>query len=94
MPAAHRSPSEKRWLWSAMPMTTTDETDRFWLKCCWHWSLQATAQMLGPGFVWAVGLEALGYPPTWVDMQEEAVIVKAACMERIRKKLELKNKGQ
>ena len=56
--------------------------------------------MLGPGFVWSVGYEALGmaygspYPPDWIDTVEEAAIVKAACMERIRTKLKLKNKGQ
>ena len=56
--------------------------------------------MLGPGFVWSVGYEALGmaygspYPTDWIDTEEEAATVKAACMERIRTKLKLKNKGQ
>ena len=36
--------------------------------------------------VYRVGLQALGYPPTWIDMDEEASIVEAAVMEFLRTK--------
>ena len=34
--------------------------------------------------VYHVGLQALGYPPTWIDMDEEADIVEAAVMDFLR----------
>lgn len=36
--------------------------------------------------VYHVGLEALGYPPTWLDLDEEASTVEAAVMEFLRTK--------
>lgn len=81
------TPERKVWMWSAMQFTSTEETDRECLRWQWHWSLQATAEMLGPGFVWSVGLQALGYPPTWVDLMSEAEVVKAACLVKLKEKL-------
>lgn len=67
-------------------MTFADETDWACIYWQWHWSLLPTVQMLGPSFVWGIGLQALGYPPTWVDMVEEAEIVKAACLKQLRER--------
>jgi len=36
--------------------------------------------LIGPEIVYAVGLKALEYPPTWVDTKEEADQVEAAVM--------------
>ena len=36
--------------------------------------------------VYHVGLQALGYPPTWIDMDEEAAAVEAAVMDFLRTK--------
>lgn len=69
-------------------MTFADETDRDYLRWHWHWSLWPLVEMLGPGFVWGVGMLALGYPPTWVDMVEETKIVEAACLAKLKEKLE------
>jgi len=44
----------------------------------WHWIMFPMLDLLGPELVYAVGIQALGYPPTWVDMKEEAAIVEAA----------------
>lgn len=42
------------------------------------WMLFPHLDMFGPAIVYAVGLEALGYPPTWVDTTQEADLVEAA----------------
>lgn len=39
-----------------------------------------------PETVYHVGLEALGYPITWIDTDEEASIVEAAVMDFLRDK--------
>lgn len=42
--------------------------------------------LLGPELVYAVGLESLGYPPTWVDTKQEADQVEAAVIEFLERK--------
>ena len=39
--------------------------------------------------VYTCGLQALGYPPTWIDLDEEASIVEAAVMEFLRMKYDV-----
>lgn len=67
-------------------MTLPDETDRDCIRWQWHRFLQPTVDMLGPMFVWGVGFEALGYPPTWSHTQDEADRVNAACLQKIKGK--------
>lgn len=78
--------SQKPWLWSQIPMTFADETDRDWLRWRWPRMLQATAEMLGPMLVWSAGFEVLGYPPTWTHTQDEADRVIAACFAKLKEK--------
>lgn len=44
----------------------------------WHWLMFAMVDVIGPELIWVVGLEALGYPPTWVTTIEERDLVEAA----------------
>ncbi len=67
-------------------MTFTEETDRAAIRWQWSWMLWATCEMLGPGFVWSVGLQALGYPPTWIHTKPEADCVTAACLAKLKEK--------
>lgn len=68
-------------------MTFADETDRACIRWQWHWTLLSTAEMLGPGFVWSIGLQALGYPPTWIHTKAEADVVITACLAKLKEKL-------
>lgn len=52
----------------------------------WPWLMQPMVDLLGPELVYAVGMECLEYPPTWVDTKPEADKVEAAVMEFLEKK--------
>jgi|GEM_PF-2044263 len=68
-------------------MTLSEETDRACIHWQWHWMLMATVEMLGPSFVWSIGFQALGYPPTWIHTKDEADAVIKACLEKLKEKL-------
>ena len=52
----------------------------------WHWLMFDLLNFLGPELVWEVGLNALGYPPTWVDTSEEFEKVESAIAEFLKGK--------
>lgn len=41
---------------------------------------------IDPQTVYHVGLQCLGYPPTWIDTDDEAAAVEAAVMDSLRTK--------
>ena len=49
----------------------------------WHWLMYPLIDLLGPELVYAVGLEALGYPPTLVDTQQEVDQVHPALIKHL-----------
>jgi len=49
----------------------------------WHWSMFPLIDLVGLELVYAVGLKALGYPPTLVDTQIEANVVDSALMKHL-----------
>ena len=67
-------------------MSQRGEVDPALTPYLWHWLMIPLTDMLGPELVYAVGLEALAYPPTWVDMKEEADLVEAAVIEFLESK--------
>ncbi len=60
-------------IWDMMPMLYPNE-----MYAMWHWLMFPLIDIAGPELVWAVGIEALEYPPTWVTSVAERDIVEAA----------------
>ena len=50
----------------------------------WPDELQSLLMFVAPPVVWRAGLFALGFPPTWVDTDEEQRAVEAATLEALR----------
>ena len=76
----------KRHVWEFFEMSQSGEVDSALTPYLWHWLMIPMTDLLGPELVYAVGLEALGYPPTWVDTKQEADQVEAAVMEFLERK--------
>lgn len=64
-------------------MSLPGEVDPNLTQYHWHWLMFPLTDLLGPELVYAVGLQALGYPPTWVDTQAEVDAVDAALIKHI-----------
>ena len=75
--ALHESERKKN-LWDSFELSLKGEVDKNEIPYHWHWILFPLLEQYGPELVYAVGLNALGYPPTWVDLAEEAAKVEAA----------------
>lgn len=58
-------------------MVLIGETDQERMEEFWPPSLWPACQLLGCPLVWSIGLESLGYPPTWAHTQKEADIVES-----------------
>ena len=50
----------------------------------WPDELQSLLMFVAPPVVWRAGLFVLGFPPTWVDTDEEQRAVEAATLEALR----------
>lgn len=50
----------------------------------WPDELQSLLMFVAPPVVWRAGLLVLGFPPTWVDTNEEQHAVEAATLEALR----------
>jgi hypothetical protein len=48
------------------------------IRTGWDPRLHSLVQLCGPEIVYDIGLLVLEYPPTWVDMDEEAAAVESA----------------
>jgi hypothetical protein len=77
---------QKRHIWEFMGMSLRGEVDPALTEFFWHWLMFPMLDLLGPELVYAVGLESLGYPPTWVDTKQEADQVETAVMEFLERK--------
>lgn len=69
-------------------MSLRGEVDPTVTEFFWHWLTFPMLDLLGPELVYVVGLETLGYPPTWVDAKQEADQVEAAVIEYLERKKE------
>lgn len=78
-----RSPDYKRLIWETFEMSQKGEVDPELVPYLWHWLMYPLTDLLGPELVYSVGIEALGYPPTWVDTVEEVRIVDAALVKHL-----------
>ena len=67
-------------------MSLRGEVDPSLTEFFWHWLMFPILDLLGPELVYAVGLECLGYPPTWVDTKQEADQVEAAVIQFLERK--------
>lgn len=67
-------------------MSLNGEVDKDAIPYHWHWTLFPALDLFGPEVVYMVGLEALEYPPTWVDQKEEVEAVEAALVRYLEKK--------
>jgi hypothetical protein len=77
----------KRRVWESFEMSLRGEVDPELVEFFWHWLMYPLLDMIGPELVYSIGLECLGYPPTWVDLKEEADLVEAAVIEFLEKKV-------
>jgi hypothetical protein len=73
-----KSEAHKRHVWEFFEMSQRNEVDAESVPYIWHWIMHPMCDLLGPELVYAVGLKALEYPPTWVDTKKEADLVEAA----------------
>jgi len=80
------STEHKRHVWEFFEMSQRGEVEPTLTPYLWHWLMIPMTDLLGPELVYAVGLESLGYPPTWVDTKQEADQVEAAVMEFLERK--------
>lgn len=67
-------------------MSLRGEVDPELTSFFWHWLMFPMLDLIGPEIVYAVGLEALGYPPTWVDTKPEADQVETAVIDFLETK--------
>jgi len=67
-------------------MSQSGEVEPTLTPYLWHWLMIPMPDLLGPELVYAVGLECLEYPPTWVDTKQEADQVEAAVIEFLERK--------
>jgi hypothetical protein len=81
-----KSSDHKRHVWEFFEMSLRGEVDPDCTEFFWHWLMFPMLDLLGPELVYAVGLEALKYPPTWVDTKLEADRVEAAVIEFLERK--------
>ena len=72
----------KRHVWDFFEMSLRDELN----PDGWHWLLRPMCDMLGVELVYAVGLKALEYPPTWADTKQEADLVELAIEKYLTEK--------
>lgn len=79
------SPEHKRHVWEMFEMALPGELDESEVQFHWHWTMFPMLDLFGPALVYSVGLQALGYPPTFVDMKEEADLVEAALLNHVQK---------
>ena len=49
----------------------------------WPDELQSLLMFVAPPVVWRAGLLVLGFPPTWVDTDEEQQAVETATLEAL-----------
>ena len=49
----------------------------------WHWLMFPLIDLVGPELIWAIGIEALEYPPTWATTPQERDIVEAALQQHL-----------
>lgn len=76
-----RSREWKLYIWETFEMSLKGEVDPAQIPSHWHWIMYPLIDLLGPELVYAVGLQALGYPPTLVDTQQEVDQVDAALIK-------------
>ena len=65
-------------LWDWFPVTLSSEVDAERIYFEWPYLMIPIVEMVGPQLTYAVGLQALGYPPTWVDLTSERDAVSSA----------------
>jgi hypothetical protein len=68
-------------MWEFFQMSLRGEVNPELIQFHWHWLMFPLLDMIGPELVYVVGLETLGYPPTWIDLKEEADLVESAVVE-------------
>lgn len=78
--------NHKRHVWEFFEMSLRGEVDPDEIQFHYHWIMFPMLDLLGPELVYAVGLEALKYPPTLVDTKPEADQVEAAVIEFLERK--------
>ncbi len=64
-------------------MASAEEIDPNLIQFFWHWHMFPLLDLMGPALVYSVGLQALGYPPTWADTKAEADAVDAAIIKHL-----------
>ena len=52
-----------------------------------HYLLVPAVQLVGAPLIWKIGIEVLGYPPTWVDMVEEVELIENAIASHLEGKV-------
>ncbi len=77
--------AHKRHVWDFFELSLAGEVDATVTKFFWHWLLFPAVDLIGPELVYSIGLESLGYPPTWCDTQQEADQVEAAITKFLEK---------
>lgn len=65
-------------LWDWFPITLSSEINPARIYFEWPYLMIPIVEMVGPQLTYSVGLQALGYPPTWVDTVTEKTAVDAA----------------
>lgn len=73
----------KKHIWNVFEVAHSEELERDFIQFHWHWAMFPLIDLVGPELVYAVGLKALGYPPTFADTQKEADIVDAAIIQHL-----------
>lgn len=66
-------------------MALRGEVDPELTQYFWHWLMFPLLDLIGPELVYSIGMNALDYPPTWVDTKEEADLVEAAIVLHLNK---------
>ena len=72
------------WMWGQLDMVMPDELDPDKVRINYHHSLLTPIAFFGVERVWAIGLDALGYPPTWVHSKSESQLVHDALLADAR----------
>ena len=80
------SPEAKVRLWDMFEMSLVGEVDPDQVPFHWHWIMYHLVELMGADWVYSIGFQSLGYPPTWVDTAAEADKVERAITEFLKTK--------
>jgi hypothetical protein len=73
-----------RAVWNLIPIVLDGETDSGRMREHWHHLLWPAVELFGAALTWSIGLEVLGYPPTWAHTRPEADAVSASLTQHAR----------